>query len=44
VPNRLEELLYESDPETSQRVFAAMLKMRKIEIAELERAAAGVPA
>jgi predicted 3-demethylubiquinone-9 3-methyltransferase (glyoxalase superfamily) len=39
VPNRLEELLYESDSETSQRVFAAMLKMRKIEIVELERAA-----
>jgi predicted 3-demethylubiquinone-9 3-methyltransferase (glyoxalase superfamily) len=45
VPTRLEELLTESDPETSQRVFAAMLKMRKIDVAELERAAAeGVPA
>ena len=44
VPNRLEELLYESDSETSQRVFAAMLKMRKIEIVELERAADKVPA
>jgi len=44
VPNRLEELLSESDSETSQRVFAAMLKMRKIEIAELERAAEEVPA
>ena len=44
VPKRLQELLGESDPETSQRVFAAMLKMRKIEIAELERAAEGVPA
>ena len=40
VPSRLEELLTESDPETSQRVFAAMLNMGKIEIAELERAAA----
>ena len=40
VPKRLTELLTESDPETSQRVMAAMLQMRKIDIAALEEAAA----
>ena len=34
-------VVFELDGEKSQRVMAAMLKMRKIEIAELERAAAG---
>jgi predicted 3-demethylubiquinone-9 3-methyltransferase (glyoxalase superfamily) len=42
VPRRLTELIEDPDPETSQRVMAAMLKMRKIEIAELEEAAAAV--
>ncbi|MEW6581756.1 MAG: VOC family protein [Actinomycetota bacterium] len=40
VPRRLVELLGDPDPETTQRVMRAMLQMRKIEIAELERAAA----
>ena len=40
VPTRLTELLGDSDREKSQRVMAAMLKMRKIEVDELERAAA----
>ena len=40
VPDRLSELLSNPDPETSQRAMKAMLKMRKIEIDELERAAA----
>jgi predicted 3-demethylubiquinone-9 3-methyltransferase (glyoxalase superfamily) len=40
VPTRLPELLTSTDPETSQRVMAAMLQMTKIEIDELERAAA----
>ena len=40
VPTVLPELLSSSDPETSQRVMQAMLGMRKIEIEELERAAA----
>jgi|SRR5829696_876075 len=44
VPARLTELLDDPDRETSQRVMAAMLKMRKLEIAELEAAAAGAPA
>ena len=42
VPTRLNELLSDPDAEKSQRVMAAMLKMRKIEIDELERAAAQV--
>ena len=40
VPTALPRLLEESDPETSQRVMAAMLGMRKIVIEELEQAAA----
>jgi predicted 3-demethylubiquinone-9 3-methyltransferase (glyoxalase superfamily) len=40
VPKRLVELLEDPDKEKSQRVMAAMLKMGKIEIDELERAAA----
>ena len=40
VPTRLTELLADPDREKSQRVMAAMLGMRKLEIAELERAAA----
>ena len=41
VPSRLPELLSDADREKGQRVMAAMLKMGKIDIAELERAAAG---
>jgi predicted 3-demethylubiquinone-9 3-methyltransferase (glyoxalase superfamily) len=44
IPSRLTELLADPDPETSQRVMAAMLQMKKIEIAELEQAASGAPA
>jgi predicted 3-demethylubiquinone-9 3-methyltransferase (glyoxalase superfamily) len=40
IPRALPELLADPDREKSQRVMAAMLKMRKIEIDELERAAA----
>ena len=40
VPTRLTELLADPDRETAQRVMAAMLEMGKIEIDELERAAA----
>ncbi len=40
VPTRLTELLADPDREKSQRVMAAMLGMRKLEIAALERAAA----
>ena len=40
VPRVLTELISDPDQEKAQRVMAAMLKMRKIEIAELEQAAA----
>jgi predicted 3-demethylubiquinone-9 3-methyltransferase (glyoxalase superfamily) len=40
VPTRLTELLADSDRAKAQRVMAAMLQMGKIDIAELERAAA----
>ena len=40
VPKRLNELVADPDPERSQRAMAAMLGMRKIDVAELERAAA----
>jgi predicted 3-demethylubiquinone-9 3-methyltransferase (glyoxalase superfamily) len=39
VPKRLNELIADPDRERSQRVMAAMLKMGKIDVAELERAA-----
>jgi predicted 3-demethylubiquinone-9 3-methyltransferase (glyoxalase superfamily) len=42
VPTALPRLLSDPDREKAQRVMAAMLQMRKIEIDELERAAAGV--
>jgi len=40
VPKVLTELIGDPDQEKAQRVMAAMLKMRKIEIDELEKAAA----
>jgi predicted 3-demethylubiquinone-9 3-methyltransferase (glyoxalase superfamily) len=44
VPTALPRLLGDPDREKAQRVMAAMLQMKKIEIDELERAASGVPA
>jgi predicted 3-demethylubiquinone-9 3-methyltransferase (glyoxalase superfamily) len=41
VPTVLPRLLADPDREKAQRVMAAMLQMRKIEIDELEDAAAG---
>jgi predicted 3-demethylubiquinone-9 3-methyltransferase (glyoxalase superfamily) len=41
VPRRMSELLNDPDPERSRRAMDAMLKMGKIEIAELEQAADG---
>jgi predicted 3-demethylubiquinone-9 3-methyltransferase (glyoxalase superfamily) len=38
-PTALPRLLGDPDPEKAQRVMAAMLQMKKIEISELERAA-----
>jgi predicted 3-demethylubiquinone-9 3-methyltransferase (glyoxalase superfamily) len=40
IPTALPRLLNDPDREKAQRVMAAMLKMKKIDIAELERAAA----
>ncbi len=40
IPEALPELLGDPDPEKAQRVMAAMLNMGKIQIDELERAAA----
>jgi predicted 3-demethylubiquinone-9 3-methyltransferase (glyoxalase superfamily) len=43
-PKRLNELTSDPDPERGRRAMEAMLQMRKIDIAELERAADGVTA
>ena len=43
-PKRLNELVSDPDPERARRAMEAMLKMGKIEIAELERAADAEPA
>jgi predicted 3-demethylubiquinone-9 3-methyltransferase (glyoxalase superfamily) len=43
-PTALPRLLGNPDPEISQRVMEAMLRMKKIQIDELERAAAAVHA
>jgi len=40
IPQRLRELLADPDPERAQRAMAAMLKMTKIEVDELEQAVA----
>ena len=40
VPKALPKLLGDPDPERAQRVMAAMLKMKKIDVPTLERAAA----
>ena len=41
IPKRLPELLGHRKPEVAQRAVQAMLKMRKIDIAALEKAALG---
>ena len=41
IPDRLNELLADPDPERANRAMQAMLQMGKIEIAELEAAANG---
>jgi predicted 3-demethylubiquinone-9 3-methyltransferase (glyoxalase superfamily) len=43
-PTRLQELIDDPDPGRAQRAMQAMLRTQKIDIAELERAADGVPA
>jgi predicted 3-demethylubiquinone-9 3-methyltransferase (glyoxalase superfamily) len=44
VPDRLFELISDPDPGRAQRAMQAMMGMRKLVIAELERAADAVPA
>ena len=44
VPAGFEDILNGDDPEKARRAMEAMLKMRKLDIAELERAAEGAPA
>jgi predicted 3-demethylubiquinone-9 3-methyltransferase (glyoxalase superfamily) len=41
VPTRLHALLADADPNRSRRVVEAMMKMGKLNIADLERAANG---
>ena len=41
VPTLLPELMCDPDTQKSQRVRTALLKMKKLDIAELKRAAAG---
>jgi predicted 3-demethylubiquinone-9 3-methyltransferase (glyoxalase superfamily) len=43
VPRILPEMLHDNDPVKSKRVMAAMLKMKKIDIAGLRRAYEGQP-
>ena len=43
-PRVLGEMLGDKDPVKAKRVLQAMLKMKKIDIAELKRAYAGEPA
>ncbi|HXW81311.1 MAG TPA: VOC family protein [Acidimicrobiales bacterium] len=43
VPDRVLELLKDPDPERSQRAMQAMLKMKKLDIGVMERAAAASP-
>lgn len=41
IPKRLPQLLRHKDPKVAQRAMQAMLKMQKIDVAELEAAAKG---
>ena len=43
-PAGMDELFADADPEKAQRAMQAMLKMRKLDVAELNAAAEGVPA
>jgi predicted 3-demethylubiquinone-9 3-methyltransferase (glyoxalase superfamily) len=44
VPTGMEEVFADPDPERAERAMKAMLQMRKLDVAELRRAADGVPA
>ena len=43
VPEALQRLLGDPDPERAQRAMGAMLQMKKIDVSELEAAAGGAP-
>ena len=43
-PAGMEDLFLDSDPERAKRATEAMLQMKKLDIAELRRAADGVAA
>lgn len=43
VPDRLGEIMSDPDPERAKRAMAAMLTMKKLDVATLERAAEGSP-
>ena len=43
VPEGMDELFADADPERAKRAMEALLKMRKLDIAELQRAADGAP-
>jgi predicted 3-demethylubiquinone-9 3-methyltransferase (glyoxalase superfamily) len=44
VPRGMDDLFSDSDPTRAQRAMQAMLKMKKLDVAELQRAADGVTA
>ena len=44
VPAGMDELFADADPERAKRAMEAMLQMKKLDIAELRRAADGAPA
>jgi predicted 3-demethylubiquinone-9 3-methyltransferase (glyoxalase superfamily) len=44
VPAGMDDVFNDADPERARRAMAAMLKMGKIDVAELQRAADGAPA
>jgi predicted 3-demethylubiquinone-9 3-methyltransferase (glyoxalase superfamily) len=44
VPEGMDELFADSDPQRAERAMKCMLQMKKLDIAELRRAADGVPA
>ena len=44
VPRGFDEIFASGDPERAKRAFAAMMKMQKLDAAELKAAADGVPA
>jgi predicted 3-demethylubiquinone-9 3-methyltransferase (glyoxalase superfamily) len=41
IPRGMETVMGNPDPQKRERAFAAMMKMKKLDLAELERAAAG---